>query len=150
MEFNIIRTYVPMNEKMESIMHILTSSLDVTTGTYKVGTIMVFQAVELARLYTDIELPEDVVEAFDMLAAEGIDFYLTSGEHDATQDIVRYNFLLDKQIEKLERYQTSIYGILDAIKNDYNNLDLNAEAIREKLANAEGIETVKSIVEKLG
>lgn len=150
MEFNITRTYVPMNEKMDSIMRVLSASLDQVTGTYKVGTVMVFQAIELAKLYTDIQLPEDPVEAFDMLAKEGIDFHLTSGEHEASQDIVRYNFLLDKQIEKLERYQNSIYGILDSIKNDYNNLDFDAEAIKKKLAKAEGLETVKTIVEKLG
>lgn len=147
MDFNITRTYVPINDKMESIMRVLSASLDSTTGTYKVGTIMVFQTIELARLYTDLQLPEDVVEAYDMLAAEGIDFKLINGQHE---DITRYNFLLDRQIEKLEKYQTSIYGILDSIKNDYNNLDFDVAKLKEELANADGLETVKAIVEKLG
>lgn len=65
MDFNITRKYVSINEKMESIMHILSSSLDPVTGTYKVGALEVFETVTIARLYTDIELPEEIVEAYD-------------------------------------------------------------------------------------
>jgi len=32
------------------------------------------------------------------------------------------------------KYRNSIYGILDALKTDYSDLDLDVEKLREKLA----------------
>lgn len=147
MDFNITKTYIPMNEKMDSIQRVLSASLDVTTGTYKVGAVEVFSTVEIAKLYTDIKLPEDAVEAYDYLAENGFDY---CGKDEAEIDIKRYRRFLREQIEKLEKYQTSAYGILDAIKNDYDNLNFDIDSLGTKLSNSEGIETVKEIVTKLG
>lgn len=148
MEFNITNTYIPMNDKLNSIQHVLISTLDAATGTYPVGAVMVFELVEIARLYTDIDLPEDVVEAYDYLAENNFDIKI--GSVEARVDIERYRSILKKQIEKLETYQTSAYGILDAIKNDYDNLNFDVEEIQKKLNSGEGLETVKAVVEKLG
>lgn len=148
MNYTIKTTYVPINTKMDSMMHILSSCLDNTTGTYPVGKVTVFELVEIARLYTNIELPEDVVEAYDMLAAENFD--LTLKTCDAVVDINRFRTMLAKQIEKLESYQTSAYGILDSIKNDYGNFETEVKSVLDQLSNAENFETVKAVVEKLG
>lgn len=147
MDFNITKTYIPINDKMESIQHILLSTLDPNTGTYPVGSVTAFELVEIARLYTDINLPEEITEAYDYLAENRFDF---AQYGEATLDIGRYRRILALQIEKLEKYQTSAYGILDAIKHDYNNLNFDVEKLKNDLANAEGLETVKAVVEKLG
>lgn len=148
MDFKITKNYIPMNKKLDSLLHILTSTLDAATGTYPVGSVEVFELVEIARLYTDIELPEDVVEAYDVLAENNFDLFILDCE--AATDIARYKNIVTKQIEKLEKYQTSAYGILDSIKNDYNNLDLDVEKIKNELKDMDNLDTVKEVVEKLG
>ena len=44
----------------------------------------------------------------------------------------------------------SIYGILDAMKQDYSNLELDAESIREKIADPKALELLKDVLTKLG
>lgn len=41
-------------------------------------------------------------------------------------------------------------GILDTISQDYSNLNLEASAIQEKLADPENMTLLKSVLSKLG
>lgn len=41
-------------------------------------------------------------------------------------------------------------GVLSAINEDYNNLDLDAEKIREKIGNKENVEFLKDVMDKMG
>ena len=53
-------------------------------------------------------------------------------------------------IKAIYEYDHSAYGILDNIKNNYNNLDLDASEIQKKLADPENMDLLKSVLAKLG
>ena len=53
-------------------------------------------------------------------------------------------------IDEIYRYKTSVLGILQAVSQDYSNLELDADKIREKLGNKENIEFLKNVMDKLG
>ena len=51
--------------------------------------------------------------------------------------------------EHFYKYRNSVYGVLDALNTDYNNLNLDAEAIREKIADPNSLELLKKVLTKL-
>ena len=55
-----------------------------------------------------------------------------------------------KNIKNIYKYSNSAYGILDSILNDYDNLNLNANEIYQKLADSENVEFLKEVMAKLG
>ena len=57
---------------------------------------------------------------------------------------------LSKTAANIYEYRNSIYGILDAINTDYQNLSLDAEAIKEKIADPDSLKLLKDVLTKLG
>ena len=58
--------------------------------------------------------------------------------------------LVNEQIEKIYNYRNSAYGILDAMKNDYDNLNLDATEIQKKLGDEKNLAVLKETLTKLG
>ena len=52
-------------------------------------------------------------------------------------------------IDKIYDYRNSIYGILDAIKNDYSDLNLDVDKLREALAQGDNLELLKDVMQKM-
>ena len=52
-------------------------------------------------------------------------------------------------IDKIYEYRNSIYGILDAVKNDYSDLDLDVEKLSKELSSNENIDFLKAVVDKM-
>ena len=78
------------------------------------------------KLYSKIE---------EHIPEEELDFIFTT-----TEDV----------ITSLYQYNNSIYGVLDALNNDYDNLNFDAEEIMKKLSNGENVEFLRDVMDKLG
>ena len=57
---------------------------------------------------------------------------------------------IEDSIDAVYSYQNSVLGILDAMKTDYDNLNFDASAIQEKLADPQNMELLKGILSELG
>ena len=53
-------------------------------------------------------------------------------------------------IDNIYKYQNSIYGVLDNVSKDYNNLNLDATEIEKKLANKDNVQFLNTVLTKLG
>jgi hypothetical protein len=53
-------------------------------------------------------------------------------------------------IDHIYQYRNSVYGIMDAMKTDYKDLDLDIEALRQQLAGPENIGFLKEVLDKMG
>lgn len=60
------------------------------------------------------------------------------------------NTLLHKQIKSFYDYRTSVYAVLDAMKEDYSNLDLDATEIQKKLNDKENVALLRDVLTKIG
>ena len=148
-----IKGYVPIEEKLNAISTILSLSLNSATGFYLPGHLRVYEKIFILKLYTDIEFSDEDLDN-PMPVYDGI---MNASFYDdikkilyANGDVQEFVKLLSDNVTKLETYQTSAYGILDSLKKDYNNLDMDIEALQKKIRNKEGIELVDEIVKKLG
>jgi hypothetical protein len=53
-------------------------------------------------------------------------------------------------IEAIYKYQNSVLGVLDTIKEDYSNLQFDAEEIKTKIGDPNNLELLKNVLTKLG
>jgi hypothetical protein len=146
-----IKQYLPVNEKLELISRIINSSAE-DMKFYNVGKIEIFTTLEIIYAYTNINFTdkqkEDVCKLYDLFMSsdlmDEIFAHIPESELDWISDTV------EDTIESIYSYQNSVMGILDAIKNDYSALDLDASEIQKKLADPENLELLKGIMTRLG
>jgi len=68
-------------------------------------------------------------------------------------NVADYTLLLnfiDETIEAYYKYHNSVFGIIESINRDYEQLNLDATEIQEKLADPENMALLKDVLTKLG
>lgn len=146
-----VKQYLPVNEKLGLIERVVNLSQDENNFPNPIK-IDVIGSIEMIAAYTNITFTEkqkeDIGKLYDLLEENGIIDKIIAAIPE-----VEYEFLIhgiDKTIDAVYDYRNSALGILDAIKTDYSNLDLEATEIQQKLNNPEALSTVKEVLDKLG
>jgi hypothetical protein len=146
-----VKQYLPVNDKLTLISDVINLSADENNFANPIKTDIYFY-LELVSFYTNITFTdkqkEDPCKLYDLLEGSGLleQIYLTipEGERSAISNGV------SRSVRAVYDYRNSVYGILDAISTDYNNLDLDATNIQEKIANPENLTLLKDVLTKLG
>ena len=147
-----IKEYLPIQEKLNLIGRIVNQSLD-DNNFANPARLEIFTTLELMYVYTNINFTdkqkEDFLGLYDLLISSGLweiivkklyelgEFQIIS---ETTQAI----------INEVYKYKTSALGILQAVSEDYSNLDLDADKIKEKISNKENVEFLKEVIDKMG
>lgn len=146
-----IKAYLPIEEKIAVIERIVNQSLD-TNNFANPMRVDINILLEIIFAYTNINFTdkqkEDRLALYDLLV--GSEFwaqFLAVLPNEEYMSI--YNGVWDT-INEIYKYRDSVLGILQAVSEDYSNLELDADKIREKLGNKENIEFLKNVMDKLG
>ena len=146
-----VKQYLPVNEKLGLIERVVNLSQDENNFPNPIK-IDVIGSIEMISAYTNITFTEkqkeDIGKLYDLLEENGIIDKIIAAIPE-----IEYEFLIngiDKTIDAVYDYRNSALGILDAIKTDYSNLDLEATEIQKKLNDPEALSTVKEVLDKLG
>lgn len=146
-----IKQYLPVNDKLDLISRIINYSAD-DMKFYNVGKIEIFLNLEILYAYTNINFTEkqreDVCKLYDLVESSGLLDRILELIPDSEKDFIMDTTL--HTIEAIYQYQNSVMGILDGVTQDYSNLDLDATAIQQKLADPENLALLKSIMTRLG
>lgn len=146
-----VKQYLPLKEKLELVSRIINQSVD-DNGFYNPMRVKMYMCLEVVYAYTNLSFTakqkEDPFKLYDLLVSTGIftDIVNCIRERDWTE--IQENVWMT--IENIYNYKNSVMGILDTISTDYKNLDLDATAIQQKLADPENMELLKTIMAKLG
>lgn len=146
-----IKEYLPIEEKIAVIERIVNQSLD-DNNFANPARVRINAALEIVFAYTNINFTdkqkEDRLALYDLLAGTG----LLKAIYDAlpSNEYTTMDTTVWEVIDEIYRYKTSVLGILQAVSQDYSNLDLDAEKIREKLGNKENVEFLKNVMDKMG
>lgn len=146
-----VKQYLPIEEKNKIISNIVNSSLT-DAGYYNIALIEMNMTMEIIYNYTNISFTDKQKENLPKL----YDAIISSGLYEDIMKVFNgseYNWIRNivySTIEKLYEYKNSAYAIMDAISEDYKNLDLNADEIKNKIANGENVEFLKQVLTKLG
>lgn len=146
-----VMSYLPIEKKLALISNVINKSAD-DKGYYNPVKIEVYFTVEAIFAYTNITFTdkqkEDVLKLYDMFVSSGL--YNKVKELISEDDLTMIRNTMSEAISSVYAYQNSVVGILDTLKEDYSNLDLDATEIQEKLADSENMAFLKDILAKMG
>ena len=147
-----VKAYLSIQDKLNIIENAIKLENEYNLNTFvNIPMLEMFTHLEILYAYTNLNFTEkqkeDFVKLYDLLNSNGIFAKL----FDLIKD--EYNYIMESTLNtaiKAYEYKNSVYGILDSLQNDYNNLNLNAETIREKIADPENMDLLKQVLAKLG
>jgi hypothetical protein len=147
-----VKQYLPINDKLDLIANVINAAHDGNKNFSNPVQVTVFSSLEILYAYTNINFTdkqkEDVAKLYDLVMGSGllksvIDAIPTDEYNDVMCGI-------EDSIDAVYSYQNSVLGILEAMKTDYDNLNFDASAIQEKLADPQNMELLKGILSELG
>lgn len=147
-----VKQYLPINDKLALISRVINLSHDSSNNFANPVQIEAIGTIEIIMAYTNLSFTEkqkeDYAKLYDLLEENGI-----------TKDLIgaipgdEYAFLIDginESIEAVYKYQNSVLGILEAVSQDYSNLEFDAANIQQQLADPNNLELLRGIMSKLG
>lgn len=146
-----VKQYLPINDKLELISNVINASADNNNFANPVK-ISVFSTLEIFYAYTNINFTEkqkeDPTKLYDTLISSGLVAAVANAIPEAEyHEIMRG---IADSINAVYTYRNSVLGILEAVSQDYEGLNLDASAIQSKLADPENMALLKQVLTKLG
>lgn len=146
-----VKQYLPIQEKLELIGRIIDNSANDNNFENPVH-LEVYTNFEIIAAYTNITFTEkqreDIGKTYDLLfgnkVINDILAWIPKGEYDIIANGVK------DTVKAMYTYKNSALGILETISQDYNNLNLEASGIYEKLADPENMSFLKNVLTKFG
>lgn len=146
-----VKTYLPFKEKLELVAAILNQSID-EYDYYNPMRVEMFTTLEIVFAYTNLSFTEkqkeDLFKLYDMIVSSGI--YNAVIHAIPEQELKMIKASVQDTIKSIYAWKNSARGVLEQLRSDYNNTDMNIEAIAKRLKDPEALELVKSILTKLG
>lgn len=146
-----IKQYLPVNDKLDLIARVINGAHDQNNFPNPIK-IEVIGTLEMIMAYTNISFTEkqkeDIPKLYDLLEENGVIKDIIS---QIPED--EYNFIIDginKTVDAVYTYNNSVLGILEAVSQDYSNLDFDIEKIQQAISNPENLELLKDVLTKLG
>ena len=147
-----IKEYLPIQEKLDLIGRIVNQSLD-DNNFVNPARLQIFMTLEIFYAYTNINFTdkqkEDFLGLYDLLVSNGLYKEVFNKLYEIEEFQV-INNTCHAVIDEIYKYKNSALGILQAVSQDYSNLDLDADKIKEKIANKENVEFLKEVMDKMG
>ena len=146
-----VKYYLPFAEKLELVSRIINQSVD-DNGFYNPMRVKLYMALEVVYAYTNLsfteKMKEDPFKLYDILVSTGI--FTDIIDCICEKDWVEIQAGVWDTIENIYDYRNSVMGILERVKDDYRNLELNASNIQDQLSNPENMELLRDVLAKLG
>lgn len=147
-----VKQYLPLEEKLALISDIINKSWDAEANFYNPCQYEVYTNFEVIKKYTNLvfteKQEEDFYKTYDLLDSNEIIKQVWQAIPKDETDFIKNG--VEKVIKAIYEYDHSVFGILEAIKTDYSNLDLNATEIQQKLADPENMDLLRTVLAKLG
>lgn len=146
-----IKQYLSIQEKMDLISTVLNNCQD-ENNFINEGKLQLYFDLEMVFKYTNISFTdkqkEDVVKLYDLINGSGLRKEIF--DNIPVDEVSKCYGWLSTTAYHIYEYRNSIYGILDAMNTDYKNLELDADSLKQKMADPESLALLKNVLTKLG
>ena len=146
-----VKYYLPFAEKLELVSRIINQSVD-DNGFYNPMRVKLYMTLEVVYAYTNLsfteKMKEDPFKLYDILVSTGIFTDIINCIRD--KDWVEIQAGVWDTIKNIYDYRNSVMGILEKVKDDYSNLELNAANIQDQLSDPNNMELLRDVLAKLG
>lgn len=147
-----IKQYLPIEDKIKVIEKIVNQSLDESNFANPLR-IEINIVLEVMFAYTNINFTEkqkeDSLGLYDLLIGSGLWENIKNTMISNGKDYIEIESTVKCVINEIYAYKNSALGILQAIQTDYNNLNLDAESLADKMADENTLKLLRDIVTKL-
>lgn len=148
----IVEQYLPLEEKVNLMEAVISQAGNGEEGFFNIVKLEVYYRVEMIQAYTNISFTdkqlEDITKLYDSIVLNGIWEFVEKAIPEKEREYIWNNILnLAKEITS---YNNSILGVLKGISNNYNNLDLEAANIQQKLADPNNLTLLRDVLSNLG
>ena len=148
-----VKQYLPINDKATLVAQILNYTLN--NGENRFANplqIEVMTLIGVIEKYTNINFTdkqkEDPAKLYDLVVSSGL--WKMILDNINIEDYTAFLNYCDEAIKSYYSYHNSIFGILDSINTNYNNMNLDATEIQQKLADPENMALLRDVLAKLG
>ena len=144
-----IKTYLPVQLQAEMIATILNTSFNDSEMYYNPIQIEVSTMIEILTHCTDIKFTKKQLEKPTLIYD---DFILSDLYNQIIEQIKNYDKFLDNinsVIESVYKYMNSANGILRGLVEDYSNLELDTEKLKNQIADLGNTGILKEVLTKL-
>ena len=146
-----VKQYLPINEKLDLMGRVINLAADENNFANPVK-LNVCKALEIIYAYTNINITdkqkEDTVKMYDLVTSSGL--YDAIEKAIPESEIKTLTTGIAEIVSNMYQYKNSALGIMDAIANDYSNLNFDATNIQSALADPDNMSLLKSVLENLG
>lgn len=146
-----VKQYLPIEDKIDLIGKVLNESVD-DNGYYNPIRLYIYTNMEILMAYTNISFTEkqkeDILKLYDLFNGTELgDIIYKSIPIPEVQQISDWSY---EAIDNIYDYRNSAAGIMEAVGRDYSDLELDADKIKNDMANPENITLLKDVLTKLG
>lgn len=146
-----VKQYLPINDKLELVSSIVNTAVE-EGNIVNYGRLDVLFAINIIKAYTNISFTEkqleDVAKLYDLLVSSG--FYETVKNIIPKSETEYIYNLIYKTASDIITYRNSAVGIMEALSQDYKNLEFDAEALQKKINDPESLSFLKEVLTKMG
>ena len=146
-----VKSYLPVNEKLELISNVINLSADDNNFANPVK-VMVYSTLEIIEAYTNISFTdkqkENPTKLYDLFEGNGMTKMIFNAIPN--NELTMLNNAIKDSIEAVYKYKNSAMGILESISSDYSNLNLDVDTLYTKMADKENLNVLKEVLTKLG
>lgn len=148
-----VKSYLPINDKATIAANILNYTLNNGENRFPNPLqVEVGKVLDVISFYTNITFTEkqkeDPAKLYDMIISSGLwNKVLAAIDED---EWAQLEYLIEASVDSYYKYHNSIFGIIESINQDYQNMDLSLDKMKEALSNQEDIGFLKEVISKMG
>ena len=146
-----VKQYLPVQEKLKLIGDVVMQAHEQDENYSNPVKADVFTDLEIVFAYTNISFTdkqkEDLPKLYDTLKSSGLLKLIIDAIPGEEYCSIWAG--IENSIEAIYKYQNSVLGILDNIKEDYSNLDLDITKLSSKLTDNKNLDVIKNILTNL-
>jgi hypothetical protein len=147
-----VKQYLPIQEKLGLIGRVIELAHEQDANYSNPVKISVYRELEMIFAYTNIAFTEkqkeDSAKLYDMLISSGILKIII--DSIPTEEYCSISCGIDASIKAIYQYQNSALGILDGIKNNYNETEFDVENLQKAINDLSSSPLIKDIMPLLG
>ena len=145
-----VKQYLGMVDKIDLMTRVIELAGD-ETGFYNIVKLDVFYVIEMLKAYTNISFTEkqmeDIGKLYDSIVMNNIWDTVKEAIPEKERKYVWNNTL--ELAESINKYNSSMLGILKTIKSDYSETEFNMEKMANIIQDPEQLAFVKGILENI-
>lgn len=146
-----VKQYLPIQQKLKMIGDILNAAHETENNYSNPVKVEVLTTLEIIFNYTNINFTEkqkeDSPKLYDLLYSSGLVNQIT--QKIPSSEIAFVASGVKEASKAIYDYKNSVFGILNAVSQEYKDLDLDIENLTQKISEPDNLSFVKDVLTKL-